>query len=312
MLPVQLHSWGFFAHEQINTLAVFILPEPMFGFYRSHYSELAELAVKADMRRYIVENEGARHYIDIDQYEEALPLDTVAVHFDSACSIYGEEFLAEHGIAPWNIIRLKCALSKAFELSDRSAILRLSADLGHYIGDIHVPLHTHSNYNGQQTGQHGIHALWESRLPEKYFDRYDLYTRQANYWENVSDSVWRIIESSHELVRQVLNLELHTRNSLDESARFTYEMRNGTSFRNYSSKYLKRYNAGLGDMVERRMRSAIHSVASLWFTAWVDAGQPVLSIEGEIRKDSAISTIDRLDSAIQRLQKKLSGRTKIH
>lgn len=273
---------------------------------------MAELAVKADMRRYIVENEGARHYIDIDQFENALPLDTVAVHFDSACSIYGEDFMAEHGVAPWNIIRLKYALSKAFELLDRSAILRLSADLGHYIGDIHVPLHTHSNYNGQKTGQHGIHALWESRLPEKFYDRYDLYTGRANYWESVGDSVWKIIETSHVLVKQVLDLELRTRNSLDETDRFTYELRNGRSFRNYSSKYLKRYNAGLGDMVERRMRSAIHAVASLWFTAWVDAGQPELSNAFEAPKDTSTTSLDRLDSAIHRIQMRLSGRTKIH
>jgi hypothetical protein len=42
--------------------------------------------------------------------------------------------------------------------------------LGHYIGDAHVPLHTTSNYNGQKTNQHGIHGLWESRIPEQLFD----------------------------------------------------------------------------------------------------------------------------------------------
>jgi hypothetical protein len=30
-------------------------------------------------------------------------------------------------------------------------------------------------------------------------------------------------------------------------------------------------------MVERRMRAAIHAVASVWYTAWIDAGQPDLS-----------------------------------
>ena len=30
-------------------------------------------------------------------------------------------------------------------------------------------------------------------------------------------------------------------------------------------------------MVERRMRQAIFAVASLWYTAWVNAGQPDLS-----------------------------------
>jgi hypothetical protein len=33
----------------------------------------------------------------------------------------------------------------------------------------------------------------------------------------------------------------------------------------------------MNDMVERRMRAAIHAVSSAWYTAWVDAGQPDLS-----------------------------------
>jgi hypothetical protein len=54
-------------------------------------------------------------------------------------------------------------LTRAFKEHDRERILRYSADLGHYIGDAHVPLHCTRNYNGQLSGQHGIHGFWESR-----------------------------------------------------------------------------------------------------------------------------------------------------
>jgi hypothetical protein len=33
----------------------------------------------------------------------------------------------------------------------------------------------------------------------------------------------------------------------------------------------------LNGMVERRMRQSIFSIASFWYTAWVNAGQPDLS-----------------------------------
>lgn len=312
LIPGSLHSWGFFAHEEINTLAIFLLPEPLFAFYKTHFNEMAELAVKADMRRYVVESEGARHYIDIDRYEDRLPLDTVNQAYDSAVEHYGAEFLQEHGMAPWNIFRLKYALTKAFEEGNGSDILRLSADLGHYIGDIHVPLHTHSNYNGQLSGQRGIHALWESRLPERYHEQYDLLTGQASYWENVPDTIWSIITESHELVQVVLDEELKTRNSLDDSKRYTYELRNGRSFRNYSRPYLGRYEKRVGQMVEQRMKNSIHAVASLWFTAWVDAGQPVLRTHPLQAKDTIRSHQWNVDSLVKDLGKRILGRSEPH
>ena len=33
----------------------------------------------------------------------------------------------------------------------------------------------------------------------------------------------------------------------------------------------------LGNQVERRMRASILAVGSIWYTAWVDAGQPDLT-----------------------------------
>lgn len=38
--------------------------------------------------------------------------------------------------------------------------------------------------------------------------------------------------------------------------------------------YIRQFNTALNGMVERRMRQAIRAVGSIWFTAWVNAGQP--------------------------------------
>ena len=34
----------------------------------------------------------------------------------------------------------------------------------------------------------------------------------------------------------------------------------------------------MNGMVERRLRAAINAVGSIWYTAWVDAGQPDLHL----------------------------------
>jgi len=46
--------------------------------------------------------------------------------------------------------------------------------------------------------------------------------------------------------------------------------------RQYSSFYSYQYYGLLNHMVERRMRASIYAVASFWYTAWIDAGQPDL------------------------------------
>lgn len=85
--------------------------------------------------------------------------------WNDAVEKYSEDTLLAYGIVTWHIQTVYNRLVKAFENHDVDCILKNSADLGHYVSDAHVPLHTTENYNGQLTGQKGIHAFWESRLP---------------------------------------------------------------------------------------------------------------------------------------------------
>ena len=73
-------------------------------------------------------------------------------------------------------------LTDAFKEKDQAKILKLSAEIGHYIADAHVPLHAHSNHNGQYTGQQGIHGFWESRIPELLAEKeWDFFIGKAAY-----------------------------------------------------------------------------------------------------------------------------------
>lgn len=158
-------SWGFFAHQKINRLAVFILPPEMIGFYKKNIQYLTEASVNPDRRRYAVADEAAKHYIDLDDYGDSAAY-KLPRYWNDAVKKYGEDTLQARGIVPWQINRMYFQLKDAFLLKDPQRILKASAELGHYVADANVPLHTTRNYDGQLTGQMGIHAFWESRLPE--------------------------------------------------------------------------------------------------------------------------------------------------
>ncbi len=349
-------DWGFFAHQQINRLAVFTLPQPLGGYFKQHLDYLSEHAVDPDKRRYAVPGEAERHYIDLDhygsfpfaslprEYEQAraafleLKLitpsgDTLDLISPQTCSrelgmmwfVEGplahqkkpwpqQKFtetvrtcfvsrkgklkapsckklraifelpdslpcakvllrspLDEHGILPYHLLKAYRKLVRAFESGEEKRILKQAADIGHYIADAHVPLHTTENYNGQLTGQEGIHAFWESRLPELFAGEYDFFVGAARYIEDPAGFFWQAVLDSHLLVDSVLQLEMALRWQYPESERYCYEERGAVNLRTTCRAYAESYHHALNGMVERRMRQAIRAVGSIWYSAYLDA-----------------------------------------
>ena len=188
-----------------------------------------------------------------------------------------EDHFSEHGIVPYHLESTLAKLTKAFEIKDKSTILRISAEFGHYISDAHVPLHTTTNYNGQFTDQVGIHAFWESRIPELFAEEeFDFFVGKADYIENPKDFIWNIIIRSHSYLDSVLLVEKRLSKTFDSDKQFCYDERLGQTIRIQCPEYANAYMKALGSMVEEQMRASIHAVGSLIYTAWVNAGQPDL------------------------------------
>ncbi len=265
-------NWGFFGHQQINRLSVFTLPPEMIGFYKKNIDYITEAAVNPDKRRYAVVDEAPRHYIDLDHYGDS-SLFTMPRYWNDAVQQFGEDTLKAYGIVPWHIQRMFLRLRDAFMLKDPQQILKVSAELGHYVADAHVPLHTTENYNGQLTGQEGIHGFWESRLPELFSHDYDFFVGKAEYIHNTQLEAWRAVESAHIALDSVLSLEKDISHRFGEK-RFAFETKGKTTVRTFSKEYAKAYHHALHGMVERQMRLCVQRIGSFWFTAWVDAGQP--------------------------------------
>lgn len=196
---------------------------------------------------------------------------------DSAVAIMLKENLSQYGILPWYLLTMQQRLTSAFMKGDNRQILKISADIGHYIGDAHVPLHTSENYNGQLTGQVGIHAFWESRIPELFAEeQYDFLVGRAEYILDPEKYFWNIVLESHTYVQKVLISERYLKTVYPEDTRFCFDRRSDVVIRTQCKVYAKAYQDDLDGMVEDRMRKAIHAIGSAWYTAWVDSGQPTL------------------------------------
>jgi hypothetical protein len=291
-----LYGWGFWGHQRINRMAVFALPSEMFQFYKFHIDFLTLHAVDPDKRRYAMEGEAACHYIDIDRYGD-FPFDSIPQRWNDAVAKYSEDTLMAHGIVPWHIEKMTWRLTNAFRDRNFEKILKYSADIGHYIGDAHVPLHCTRNYNGQLTNQHGIHGFWESRVPELLGEEFDYFIGKGHYIKFPLKECWRIIRDSYQAHDSVLNFERELNLKFRADRKYSYEQKGNITMKVYSREYTVAYDNMLNGMAERRMREAIIMVASFWYTAWVNGGQP------DLNNMNNKTFADSLESSMQEQQR---------
>lgn len=274
-------SWGIFGHEHINNSAVMALPKPLQTFFYNHIDFITQESTVPDVRKYILndKNESYRHYFDMENYGN---IDSLPKTMEAAKQKYDEKFLSKNGTLPWHIQEMMVKLTKAFKEKKKTEILFVAADLGHYIADAHMPLHTSDNHDGQNTNQKGIHALWESRLPELFSKDYKFNVEDAKYIENIDQATWNIIFDSHSLVAPLLAADKKLRSTtpdkkifvVDDAGNFVKNKYTGLLF---TDEYAGNLHTELNGMVENQMKKAIAATASFWYTAWVYAGKPDLS-----------------------------------
>lgn len=278
-----LYAWGSWAHQRINRAAVFALPDSMRVFFYNHIDFITEESVIPDVRKYAINDkaETNRHYVDLELLRKS-PSEMIPQTMKEAIAKYHDTLLQKAGLLPWYMDDMMVKLTKAFQNKNKSEILFLAGDLAHYIADAHMPLHTTVNHDGQLTGQKGIHAFWESQLPEKFGSSYNFYTGKAIYLQNIRSEIWRIIEHSHKLVDTVLLTEKKLYQSYEADQVYEKDSK-GAPIKNtynqtkHSYAYAKAWHEKLNGMIEHQMRSSIAATADFWYTAWVNAGRPDLN-----------------------------------
>lgn len=277
-----LLSWGRWGHQHINRAAVFALPAEMRPFFYNHIDYITEEAAVPDIRRGTINDkaEPNRHFIDLENYLTH-PGDSMPQTMKDVTDKFDARFIESNGILPWYMEEMMDKLTRAFRNKQKTEILFLAADLAHYIGDAHMPLHTSANYDGQMTGQQGIHSFWESQLPEAYGNSFNFYTGDAVYIPDVHHEIRRIIAHTHSLIDTLLAAEKTARATLPEEKRFEKDASGNLVKNRYNQtirtkEYAAAFHQSLNGMVEKQLRLSIAAVASFWYTAWVNAGKPDL------------------------------------
>lgn len=279
VLLVALGSWGFLVHRTIHQISIYSLPKPLQLFFGSEMDYLVYNSVRPDVRRKDDPKEETKHFIDGDAPVFGKEgLDNIPHKWEDAVKKYSEDTLRKYGTVPWEVLWLKDKLTNAFKNKQKDSILYYAADMGHYISDAHVPLHTSYNYDGQLTNQKGLHSLWESTVPELHLDSYNLYQkRKARYLKNPQAEIWKVAKKSSEMLKAVFEEEINASEGFTEAQKFKRSERFGQMRKNYTPEFAKAYAKRLGNSVNERLLESSQCVADFWYTSWVDAGCPDLS-----------------------------------
>jgi len=268
-------GWGSWAHKEINRQAIESLSPPLKDFFLANEEFIAEHSIDPDQRRFIDKDEPFYHYLDIDRYGK-YPFSELPHDHQEAVKKFGADSLKKSGLVPWHIADVTDKLADAMKAGNKEEILHYASDLGHYVADAHVPLHATENYDGQLSGQVGVHARFESRLPEMYGKEYLFSHDTASLIENPVEKAFQIILTSYAMADSVLKADAGAKADLRDKEIYTVVRKNGKAQYQYSDAYYKKFNEYLRGLVERRIQDAISAVADFWFTAWVKAGRPKL------------------------------------
>lgn len=282
ILVIMISSWGFLVHRTIHQLAVYELPDGIRPFFYKHLDKLVSDAPRPDQRRNTDSSEAPKHFIDLEMYGDSaaykMPYD-----WQKAMEKYSKDSLVKYGYVPYHIIYMKSKLTEAFKMKNKDSILFYAADIGHYIGDAHVPLHTTVNYDGQLTNQKGLHSLWESMIPEIEIGKYNLYSsHKAAYLKDPSKAIWKAVRTGFNLVPEMLTKEIEVSAGFTEEQKYRVQIRRGRESKSYTTEFAKAYAAALKSSINDRLLQSADLIADFWYTAWVDAGKPDLSAIGGV------------------------------
>jgi hypothetical protein len=260
VLPAAAAGWGGDVHRLINRSAVQCLPAEFAAFGRWAH-DLERLSTHADARKSSDPLESMRHYIDIDDYPEFF-LGTMPHGLEDMIALYGRTRVEGNGIAPWAIEAAYDNLVFEFEAGNWSRAVEIAADIGHYVGDLHNPLHNTLNFDGQLTGQYGIHSRFESRMTSRYLAWLAPSIRTADVVPAPPGIVFDWIDEVYPGVQMILAADLVARAQAGGST-------DGDVY--YEALWIE-----LGPITDRWIGLATVSVASLWYSAWMEAGAPPL------------------------------------
>lgn len=255
---IVLSSWGETAHREINSGCVKLFPNEMENL-KAWARMLGDYSSDADLRKKYIKTEFVKHFIDLDNIPDFVKNHKIEQNFTVACAKYGKEFLVKNGTLPWTTDSTYQILVQDFKNRQWHHAALTAADLGHYVADGFMPLHTVANYNGQMTGQTGVHSRYEETMIDRYFNEIHLHPAPILKISNIRQYIFDYLYASNRKSEMLL--------AADKEA-----------FAAAGDRYNEIYYQTFWDktrlMTTEQLEVATHVLASLIYTAWVDAGKP--------------------------------------
>jgi len=265
----QLFGWGYDEHRRITRAAVQAVSGEFGDFLIKNIEDLSYHAADPDFWKAADPNEGYRHFIDADLYDE-YPFDNIPRNIDSLYTKYGEENISHFGIAPWNIDDYCKRLTELFRAGQWEESIYTMAALSHYVADIHMPLHTCANYNGQLTGNEGVHFRWETPMVAQYVT-YIEPLNEAVVIPDLLEMAFRIVKESYQVYPLLLSADSLARAPL---TKMQADSLNTYAKLSFEDEYLSVLYSQTAGVVHDRLNKSAERIASYWYTCWVNAGSP--------------------------------------
>ncbi len=256
-----LIGWGHIGHYHISYRSSLSFNQQMEQF-NQWPGLLAQHASDADYRKSTDPDEGPRHYIDIDNYDVFITTGRIPQTLDSVIMFYGNNFVYSQGVLPWATLKTYDSLVNCFLRYDWDKAVLFASDLGHYVADGFMPLHITRNYNGQYSNNYGIHSRYESTMINAYISNITYSGEPITFVENVNQYVFDYIYHNYNYVDSVL--------LADDYAKSISGNTNSQAYK----QALWEFSEGFTTVM---FKNASHALAELIFSAWTEAGSPLIS-----------------------------------
>jgi hypothetical protein len=264
--PGSVSAWGIEVHKFILARAIPLLPPEIRPYFQKYQPSIVEHAGDPDLWRTVGWlEEPPRHFVDMDAYGP-YPFKELPHDFDEAVRRYGLEFVQKNGTLPWRSEEMYRKLVEAFTQKApyaRENIRLFSSVIAHYTADAHQPFHAALNYDGQLTGQWGIHSRFETELFERYQSKLHLSPDVPSGVGNPREFIFTALTASFALVQPILDA--------DKAAVAGHEF--------YDDSYFDRFFAATRPTLEKRLSDSIAGVAAMISAAWVEAGRPAVPVD---------------------------------
>lgn len=265
-VPAPASAWGFEPHKYIMGRAIALLPAEIRPFFLKYQTTIVEHVVDPDLWRTAGwEQEPPRHFLDMDAYGP-YPFPNFPKDRDEAIKRYGLEFVEKNGQVIWRGTEIYQKLVEAFRLQapySRDNIKFFSSVLTHYVSDAHVPFHAVLNYDGQLTGQWGIHSRFETELFERNRNVLRVVPKPVGPIGNPRDFIFDALMTSFPMAQTVLDA--------DKAAVAGREL--------YDDGYFTFFFGKVRPILERRLADSITASASMITAAWIEAGRVPIPLD---------------------------------